>query len=86
LLRAASLVIKGYQLLHEGKYPASLKCFVRGIKRLPKTRIIREDSLARRNNRAITWEEQVVDIVYYASHVWDPHGTNSKLRAADLSF
>jgi len=44
LAEAASLVIKGYQLLHEGKYPASLQCLLQALK-------ITED----RNNNEETW-------------------------------
>jgi len=44
LAEAASLVIKGYQLLHEGKYPASLKCLLEALK-------ITED----KNNKQEPW-------------------------------
>ena len=44
LPEAASLVIKGYQLLHEGKYPASLKCLLQAL-------TITEDQ----NNTEETW-------------------------------
>jgi len=44
LPEAASLVIKGYQLLHEGNYGASLKCLLQALK-------ITEDE----NNKEETW-------------------------------
>ncbi|HEV8507643.1 MAG TPA: hypothetical protein VGQ53_19660, partial [Chitinophagaceae bacterium] len=44
LPEASSLVIKGYQLLHEGKYPASLKCLLQAL-------TITEDQ----NNKEETW-------------------------------
>jgi two-component system, NtrC family, sensor kinase len=44
LAEAASLVIEGYQLLHQGKYPASLKCLMQALE-------ITEDP----NNKEETW-------------------------------